>query len=43
MKIELSIQALLAVICLLWLLAGGAADWQPVVLAVLMVVLLGRA
>lgn len=40
MKIEISIQALLAVICLLWLLFGGEASIG--VLAVLLGVLLGR-
>lgn len=42
MKIELSVQALLAVVCLLWLFIGGAAEGRTEALALLLLVLLGR-
>lgn len=42
MKIELSVQALLAVICLLWIFSGGAAEGHAEALALLLLVFLGR-
>lgn len=42
MKIELSTQALLAVICLVWVLVGGGEEWQQAAVAAVLVSLFGH-